>query len=451
MKALSYISILALLVFSSCSSTLYTGADYDDLYYSASDAPVLNDRATARGPIEEKELRANDYYDNVYAGDTLIADRYSLPSDYDDQIVANNSVSGGSGYDYYNDSYADRLSMFYGNYFNPYWQDPFYFNFGYNFGYPYFGLGFNYGFPYFGLGFGFNFGYPYYYGYNPYYWDPFYYGGYWGYPYFGGGYYSYPYYSHYGYYGEGRGTSYGRRERPSNMSSRYNENMGTAGYRRGDGTYSGYSATGRRSAPGNQTAVTTDARRSATGTTTPTAVARSGQDVVKSDAGTPRSAASMQRSQVNTKPEYRNAERSYVPSYNNPRMSTRPSYNNSRVSDGSGTRINESRNFSNSAPVRSSQSRSLNQSSGNTVRSGSFNSIQRRYSTPSSSSRTYSAPSRRSYESGRSYSSGSSRSSSYSGGSSSGFSRSSYSSGSSSYSSGGGRSSSSSHSSGSRR
>jgi hypothetical protein len=450
MKALSYIPILALLVFSSCSSTLYTGADYDDLYYSPSDAPVLNDRAAAKSPIEEKELRANNYYDNVYAGDTLLADKYSLPSDYDDQIVVNNSAGGGSGYDYYDDSYANRLNMFYGNYFNPYWQDPFYYNFGYSYGSPYFGLGFNYGYPYFGLGFRYSFGYPYY-GYNPYYWDPFFYGGYWGYPYYGGCYGCYPYYSYYPYYSEGYGTTYGRRERPSTASSRYNENMGTAGYRRSGGTYSGYSATGRRSAPGTQTTtVASDARRSTSDASTPTAVARSSQDVVKSDGGTPRSAASMQRNQVNSKPEYRNAERSYVPSYNNPRMSTRPSYNNSRVSDGSGTRVNENRNFGNTAPVRNSQNRIINQGNGSTERSGSFNNIQRRYSTPSSSSKVYSAPSRRNYESGRSYSSGSSRSS-YSGGSSSGSSRSSYSGGSSSYSSGGGRSSSSSHSSGGRR
>ena len=42
MKALSYIAILMLLILSSCASALYTGAEYDDLYYSASDKPVVN-------------------------------------------------------------------------------------------------------------------------------------------------------------------------------------------------------------------------------------------------------------------------------------------------------------------------------------------------------------------------------------------------------------------------
>jgi hypothetical protein len=37
MKALNYISILALLALMSCTSSLYTGVEYDDLYYLPSE------------------------------------------------------------------------------------------------------------------------------------------------------------------------------------------------------------------------------------------------------------------------------------------------------------------------------------------------------------------------------------------------------------------------------
>jgi len=446
MKALSYIIVLMLLVLSSCSSTLYTGAENDDLYYMASDKPVVSEKHAVNNRVAEKDLKADSYYDNIYSADTLVTDQYSVPSDYDDQIIVNNNM-GGSGYDYYDDSYANRINMFYGNSFYPYWHDPFYFSYGY----PYSGLSFGFNF---GYGFGFGFGYPYY-GYNPYYWDPYYYyGGYYGYPYYGG---YYPYYQSDSHY-----TSYGRRERPSSLSSKWNDNLGTAGYgrRSNNGLADSYSSGGRRSYSGTQS-IAADSRRTAAGTldntrTSGTATAKASQDAVKGE--TARSASSTQRNQANARPDYKSANRSYTPSYNNPRMSTRPSYNNSRVSEGNGSSVNRSsgsvngsRSFSNTAPVRNSTSRVYNQSSGNGERTNSFSNMQRRSSSPSISSRQYSVPSRRSVESGRSYSSGSFSSPSSGGGSSSGsMSRSSYSSGSSSSGSSG-RSSSSSHSSGGRR
>ena len=109
---------------------------------------------------------------------------------------------------------------------------------------------------------------------------------------------------------------------------------------------------------------------------------------------------------VNSRPEYKSANRTYTPSYNNPRMSTRPSYNNSRVSDGSGS---NTRQGSSSVEYRAEisivrlrsetpRTGSFNQSSGNGQKSSSFSNMQRRYSTPSSSSKQYSVPSRRSSE-----------------------------------------------------
>jgi hypothetical protein len=442
MKALLYISFLMLFILSSCSSTLYTGAENDDLYYSAADKPVVNERAAVNNPVEEKELKANSYYDNVYAADTLVTDKYSVPSDYDDQIVANNNNPGsmsGSGYDYYDDSYSNRINMFYGNSFYPYWQDPFYFGYGY----PYGGLGFGFNFGY-GFGLGFGYGYPYY--------------GY-GYPYYGYGYGGYyPYYPYYGggyYPSDAYNTTYGRRERPSSMSSRWNDNLGTAGSGRRSGTYAN---SGGRSATGSQS-LTPESRRSAAGVTGGTSA--TAQQATRGDAVS-RSATSTTRSQANVKPEYKSANRSYTPSYTNPRMSTRPSYNNSRISSESTTgRINstvsQTRTFGNTATVKNSP-RYFNQGSGSGEKSNSFSNMQRKYSSPSgSSSRSYSMPSRRSAESSgsssRSYSSpssGRSSSGSFSRSSSSGSSGGSFS-GSSRSSSGGGGGGGSTHSSGGRR
>ena len=282
MKALLYISFLMLFILSSCSSTLYTGAENDDLYYSASDKPVVSERAAVNNPVAEKELKANSYYDNVYAADTLVTDKYSVPSDYDDQIAANNNNPGsmsGNGYDYYDDSYSNRINMFYGNYFNPYWQDPFYFGYGY----PYGGLSFGFNFGY-GFGFGFGYGYPYYgYGYGyPYYGYgyPYYGYGYPYYPYYGGGYYPYDaYYS----------TPYGRRERPSTMSSRWNDNLGTAGSGRRSGNYA---SSGGRSSTGSQS-LTPESRRGVAGVTGGTAA--NAQQDNRGDAAVSRSATSTEQ------------------------------------------------------------------------------------------------------------------------------------------------------------
>jgi len=59
----------------------------------------------------------------------------------------------GSGFNYDNYySYSGRLNSFYGNYFDPYWRDPYYM---YGYPYPSYGLGLSYSFGFgFGLGFG---------------------------------------------------------------------------------------------------------------------------------------------------------------------------------------------------------------------------------------------------------------------------------------------------------
>ena len=468
MKALLYILVLVLLTMGSCTSSLYTGAEYDDLYYLASDKPVVTAKLPVNEQIAAGNLNAEDYYDNIYAADTLVSDEYSDAVDYDDQIIINNN-NYTAGYDYFNNySYAGRLRRFYGNYFDPYWRDPF----GYGFGYGGFPNSFNFYDPYYGYG-GNNFGF----------WDDYYggfygggYGGYYGSGYggyYGGGYGGYyggfgsyysPFYSPYGYYSgsnfhsEGKNSvSYGRTERPSTLSSRWNNNVSALGSSRRDSYLStgGNSGVARRlpaGSSGNQT-ISPDTRRTvSTSVNSQQAVnpadRKLSQETVKGE--NVRTNTSTQRNSANTRPEYNSVNRSYTPSYNNPRMSTRPSYNNSRVSDVNNASVirnngavNNNRVYNNTGNVRTPSNQGSYQNPANNSRNNtSGNGTQRRvdspsvYSAPASgnrsnssgSSESYSVPTRRSVES-RSYSPGSynnsssgnvSSGSSYSSGSSSG-------------------------------
>jgi hypothetical protein len=117
MKALYYIFGLALLTLASCSSGLYVGTEYDDLYYQNSDQPVTRVSTSESQRVSEGDLKSGAYYDNIYAADTLVSGEYSDAVDYDDARLSDNYYN----YNYYdNYSYAGRLNRFYGNYFNPY-------------------------------------------------------------------------------------------------------------------------------------------------------------------------------------------------------------------------------------------------------------------------------------------------------------------------------------------
>jgi hypothetical protein len=435
MKAVNYISILLLLVLGSCSSGLYTGLEYDDLYYLPSDKAVVKVQPNVHRQIAEGDLKAEEYYDNIYAADTLVSDEYSDAVDYEALLNENNK---GSINNYYFDnySYSDRLRRFYGNYFYPYWRDPFYFSWGWP------SISFGYGYPYYYDPFWYNPYYDYgYYGYYGGFYSPWYYGSYFS-PYYSSWY--WPYYNNLGYYSYGKdynnSIAYGRRERQSVYSTRWNERVQPSATSRRDGYISkGTSTEGvRRSAAETSTSITTDPGKSISTTVdNRQAINATDRKIDQSAAkgvNTANSRTSTTRSTTVTKPEYNTVNRTYTPSYSNPRMSTRPSYNNSRVSTesmGSGS--------SRTTPARTSPSVSAGQSR----------------SVPSyNSAGSYSAPSRRSTSSGsystRSYSSSPNRSS-YSSGSSGGVSRSSFSGGSSGSSSGSSSSSSHSSSSGGRR
>jgi hypothetical protein len=434
MKAVNYISILLLLVLGSCSSGLYTGFEYDDLYYLPSDKPATKVQAPVSKQIAEGDLKAEEYYDNIYAADTLVSDDYSNAINYDDAAL--NENYGGTEYNYYdNYSYTGRLRRFYGNYFYPYWRDPFYSSYGWP------SMNFGYGSPY-------SF-------YDPFMYDPFYYdygySGYYGgyypgnYGYYGGYYSPFyssfynPYYSSWGYSNAGYGrdynnsVAYGRRERQSTYSTRWNNSLQPSASSRRDGYLSkGTPADGvRRSPTGSSNALATDTRRTVSTTVNNQQALNAADRKVNQSA----SKTATTRSTTVSKPEYNTVNRTYTPNYSNPRMSTRPSYNNSRIStESSGSGNYRGSNERTSPSVSAGQSRSVPSYSN----SSTYSAPSRRSSSGSYSSGSYGSSSGRSSSS---YSSGSSgggsRSSSYSGGSSSGSSSSSSSSGSSSSSSGG--------------
>jgi len=144
MKALYYISGLALLTIASCTSGLYVGAEYDDLYFQSSDQPVTQVRTRVSQPVAENNLQSGAYYDNIYAGDTLVSREYS------EAVTDDYAEDYNNDYNYYNNySYAGRLNRFYGNYFNPYWRDPFYSSWSPSFSFNYLYGGFPYSYGYY--------------------------------------------------------------------------------------------------------------------------------------------------------------------------------------------------------------------------------------------------------------------------------------------------------------
>ena len=92
MKTLSQIFVLGLftLALGSCTSALYTGGEYDDLYYLPSDKPVVTNNPPVNEKITEGNVQNKNYFDNKYAADTLVSDQYSDAVDYENQVTNNN-------------------------------------------------------------------------------------------------------------------------------------------------------------------------------------------------------------------------------------------------------------------------------------------------------------------------------------------------------------------------
>jgi hypothetical protein len=257
MKKFRYIIPVILVVASSCTSQLYTGTADDDLYYRPSDEPVVAvQTATPAGTTDQ-------YYDNMLAGDTLIADDYVPSASYLSGTGADASVVN----NYYGASAAERIYLF-NDGFYPYWDyySPYSLNMSFGFGYG-LGMSFGWGYPYYGYGYGgYNPYYPYYgYGYGGYY-DPYWgYGS--GYPYYGYGGYP-PYYgsSYPPYYNDGSSHYVSRRGGYSTTTRGSYTTEGDGRVKSGIPTESSYSRRAGSASPSASSA--TSAAQSGTSTAT---------------------------------------------------------------------------------------------------------------------------------------------------------------------------------------
>ena len=127
MKTYLYIAVLAIFLLSSCSSSLYMSGEYDDLYYT----PAPREIYVQDAGVPDQAYESISAIEDQYNLDTLVADEYLDPAEYDKDLMYYDSDRS-SAFDYYDRvSYGSHLNRFYGNYFDPYWRDPFYYGFRY--------------------------------------------------------------------------------------------------------------------------------------------------------------------------------------------------------------------------------------------------------------------------------------------------------------------------------
>jgi hypothetical protein len=371
MKALFYILVFTAVIFNSCTNSLYVGREYDDLYYSPSDKPTVSVQKNVPEQIAEENQRPEQYYDNAYSNDTLVADGYNDAVDFNNSMYYNKD---NSPFEYADDfSYSNRLRRFYGNYFDPYMDDSFNYGYGYpsmGFGYGYPSMGFGYGYPYMGGGmydpfyygggyYGDNFGgyYSNYYGgfYGSFF-SPFYYGGYGYYP--GSYYYSSKEYS---------SLPIARRQRYSTLSNNYNQ---VSPSKKSGNSFNGVSRRSEGSSQ-NSTSETRSISSNSRQSTTTLPENKYGQQGVQTRRDAINSSNNISSS---PKPEYKSANRTYTPSYNSPRINARPSYNNSRTN--SNTVQNSSRN-NNGSISRGSNYAGYNSGNSNSGKGSSSSTLNR--------------------------------------------------------------------------
>jgi hypothetical protein len=458
-----------------------TSSEYDDIYYIPSEkkaAPSVQQQAP--GTIETPAYEPTNYEKYINSLENKSESKSAQSSYIDTVEYAQDQNYVGTDYlgkdgntyvtnNYYNTDdyyYASRIRRFYDpfssvGYYDPFYYDPFWYDpgwsFNMSFGYPYYGYGFSYGMPYYSPW------YSGYYGYSPYSYG-------WGYnPYMYG--YNYGYYDNYygNYYGHNQGGNqdhnpvyYGPRRTIENNrianaggANAYNGNRVGTNNGVSRVANSGVSTTGRRpvssggAVSSSQPGIGT--KRSTTGNGTVVrrpygevnSTRSSGNGSISYDRRTTTSPTGVNPSvRTQTNPNNntvirKSTDNSSVgspqerPVYTRPSSTStqsRPSYTGNTPSGTNRTSGTENRSSTYSRPNSYDDSPSYDRS-GSSSSSPSYSSPSR----SSSSSPSYSRPSSSS-SSGSSYSSGGSRSSS-SGSSSSGGS-SSRSSGSSSSSSG---------------
>ncbi len=311
--------------------TVFVEREWDDLYYTPSKDELKRKAKDLR--LRKKEIKIEQdslYYDakeEVYDDISFTAQIYRFHRPY-------------YGFGYY--------SYCWDPFYDPWFLDPW--HYGYS---PYYGFSY----PYYHSYWGFGFGYPE-----------------WSYPYYSNvhNHYGNNYYrnSHHGY-NHNSIIQYGRRERPSNLTSNYRRQPVTV-----NRTIQVDRSTGRTSM------------------------------VQKNRRTTTTSGINNHLQRINSSSE-RRVSTNYTPSYTQPRMSKRPQYNNTNPNK-SYTTPAEGRTISQSQS--STQNRSYSAPRTSTNRSSTYSATSRNYNSGSSSSRNH--------NSGSSFSGGSRSSGSSSEGSS---------------------------------
>ncbi|HET8839401.1 MAG TPA: hypothetical protein VFM82_10460 [Flavobacteriaceae bacterium] len=212
-----------------CGSYEYAGSDQDGIYASepkvgAEQQPSLSENERT---VQEKETKSNDsgYYANYFgqesekiekAQEIMFTDVEAYSSNRADSTGVEEDAYAGDGQISYltgDPSWGSNPSEINVNYYNSGFSNPYYYDYGYGWGYPSYGISFHWGWhsPY---GWFYNPYYynPYYYAYTPYYYNPYYYNPY---------YYN-PYYSYSPYYG--RRTAYHPTYRNGYRSNDYDRN-----------------------------------------------------------------------------------------------------------------------------------------------------------------------------------------------------------------------------------
>lgn len=207
-----------------CGSYEYAGSDQDGIYASepkvrAEQQPIISENERT---VQKKETESNDsgYYANYFeqesnkiekAQEIMFTDVEAYSSNRTDSTgVERDDYADGEQISYLtgDPSWGSNPSEINVNYYNSGFYNPYYYDYGYGWGYPSYGISFYWGWhsPY---GWFYNPYYynPYYYAYNPYYYNPYYYN---------------PYYSYSPYYG--RRTAYHPTYRNGYRSSDYDRN-----------------------------------------------------------------------------------------------------------------------------------------------------------------------------------------------------------------------------------
>jgi hypothetical protein len=436
MKTYIIITVITGMILTGCSSTRTT-ADYDDVYYSTK-AEKKNKKnnnnyetqTTTPDYYTENDNQTPDNYSNdyetgqdvSYEDEPVYSESETIQTPEGTTYITNNYYGDGFSDDYYDYSYAARISRFYDpyigfSYYSPcytgFYYDPWYWNnwyyspsiyFGINWGWGSFGYGYGYPYyPYYSY-----YGYPYnnsWYGYNDGYWN-----GYWD------GYYGSEYYGYNGYYyghrpsqgGSNNSGNYNPSNTGANVSPNRADSFGKSTPNINTGGNPGtpeinansLNTTGKgsaliiqektqdskASANMNKTEVTTKPRYTYK---KPASTTTSGVSKYQ-----PGKSAEIQQAQRNVPDQRYSKPSSYKPAENTKTVKQNTNTENKNSQVYSRPQSNYSKSYSKPTKINESSTYSQPNRSSNNTYSQPSRSSEKSYSQPSRSTQTYSTPSR---------------------------------------------------------